>query len=352
MGGRGCLKSRSIGWIRDSLILAAHNISPGDPFCFITFLHLHKYVVHGEYFMNTDCLPLVSIIVPVYNGEHRLPTLLSALHAQTYPNLEILIVDNNSTDNTAAIIQADTSVRYVWEGLQQGCSAARNAALQVAKGEILAFTDDDCIPDPEWVSEGVRSLGGDYHLAGGEIQFFFSKKPGFAEWLDACQFLNQANYVSSKFAVTANLFVRRQVFEQIGSFDGTVVSGGDVVFCRRACAHGFDITYAGAARISHPTRQTLKSLRDKAWRTGYGAGQLSAQDKGKFIKSYLSLNDYRLPRLNFRRLRDLGINLSYRQKLLSTIVNYSVVTLPRNIGCIFGYLDTRRELRGKQYSTC
>lgn len=285
---------------------------------------------------------MVSVIVPVYNGEHRLPTLLSALHAQTYTNLEIVIVDNNSTDRTAAIIQADPSVRYVWEGLQQGCSAARNAALQVAKGEILAFTDDDCIPDPEWVSEGVRSLSnGDYHLAGGNIQFFLSQTPGYAEWLDASQFLNQAKYVLSKFAVTANIFVRRQVFEQIGSFNGAVVSGGDVIFCRRACEHGFRIGYAEAARISHPARKTLKSLFDKAWRTGYGAGQLKAQNQGKLIKTYLSLKDYRLTQIDFQRLRDMGIELNYHQRLLSTIVNYLVVTLPRNFGCIKGYIDSR-----------
>lgn len=291
-------------------------------------------------------LPLVSIIVPVYNGEYRLSTLLSALHAQTYPNLEILIVDNNSTDNTATIIQADPLVRYVWEGLQQGCSAARNTALQLAQGEIFAFTDDDCIPDPEWVSEGVLSLNtSDSHLAGGAIQFFFSKNPGFAEWIDASQFLDQAKYVSINFAVTANLFIRRQVYEQIGSFEGTVVSGGDVVFCRRACAHGFRITYAEAARISHPARKTLKSLLDKSWRTGYGAGQLSAEGKGKFIKSYLSINDYRLLRLNFLRLHHMGIDLSYRQKLLSTILNYLVVTLPRNFGCIKGFLSTRRYIQ-------
>lgn len=299
--------------------------------------------------MATHGLPLVSIIVPVYNGEQRLPTLLSALHAQTYPNLEILIVDNNSTDKTSEIIKADPSVRYIWEGIQ-GCCAARNAAMPLAQGEIFAFTDDDCIPDPEWVSEGVRSLtNSDYHLAGGAIQFFFSKEPGFSEWIDASLFLNQPRYVETKFAVTANLFIRRQVFEQIGSFNGTVVSGGDVEFCRRACAHGFRITYAEAARISHPTRTTLKSLQHKAWRTGYGAGQFSAQASAKnqetVVLSYLSLKDYRFTRLNFQRLRDMGINLSYRQRVLSTIVNYLFVVLPRNIGCIAGYQDTCRAIQ-------
>ena len=301
--------------------------------------------------MTTHNLPLVSVIVPVYNGEHRLPALLSALHAQTYPNLEILIVDNNSKDGTAAVIRADPSVQYVWEGLQQGCSAARNAALEVAQGEILAFTDDDCIPAPEWVSEGVSCLSrGDYHLVGGNIEFFFSQLPGYAEWLDASQFLNQAKYVSTKFAVTANLFVRREVFEQIGSFNGTVVSGGDVIFCRRACEHGFLIGYAEAARIAHPTRKTLKSLLDKAWRTGYGAGQLKAQCQGKLIQTYLSVNDYRLPQLNFQRLQDMGLELSYHQKLLSTLLNYLVVTLPRNFGCIKGYIDSRPIKRHKLYS--
>ncbi|MBD2099523.1 glycosyltransferase family 2 protein [Leptolyngbya sp. FACHB-261] len=289
-----------------------------------------------------DSLPLVSVIVPVYNGEYSLPTLLAALQAQTYPNLEILIVDNNSTDGTAALLQAQASVRYLREE-RPGSYAARNAALQVAQGEVLAFTDDDCVPEPNWVFEGVQSLSSDeFQLAGGAIQFRFSEQPRLAEWLDSCQFLNQAEYVNwGRFAVTANLFVHRRVFEQIGPFSETLISSGDSEFCRRAHAHGFQITYAEKALISHPTRKNLKALFRKSWRIGYGNGQLSAQNQEKVV-NYLSWEAYQLKRLNFQRLSDMGIQLNFQQKLLSTAMNYGVVTLARNFGSLAGYLTTHR----------
>ncbi|MCA1991908.1 MAG: glycosyltransferase [Coleofasciculus sp. S288] len=289
-----------------------------------------------------DYLPLVSIIVPVYNGERSLPVLLSALKAQTYPKLEILIVDNNSTDSTAVILQAQPSVRYIREE-QPGSYAARNAALALAKGEILAFTDDDCIPQPEWVSEGVRSLeSSDFQLAGGAIHLRFSDKPRLAEWIDGSMFLNQATYVTSNFAVTANLFVHRQVFEHIGLFNAKLISSGDAEFCRRACMHGFRITYVETARVYHPTRKSLKALLRKAWRIGYGNGQLIAQNQGKMLENYLSLRAYGLPQPNFQRLRDMDIYLSYPQKLLCMVADYFVVILARNFGCVAGYLTANQ----------
>lgn len=292
-------------------------------------------------------LPFVSVIVPVHNGERSLPALLAALMAQTYPHLEILIVDNNSTDGSAELLKAQPAIKYIREE-KPGSYAARNAALKVAQGDILAFTDDDCIPEPDWVSEGVHSLStGEFQLAGGAIQFYFSDRPSVAECLDGCQFLNQVDYVNwGKFAVTANLFVCRQVFEKTGPFDDGLFSSGDSEFGRRAHAHGFKITYAEKARILHPTRKSLKTLMRKSWRIGYGNGQLSANNQEKVV-NYLSLDAYQIKRLNFQRLSDMGVKLNFFQKLTCTIANYVVVTLACNFGSIAGYLETSRVKVGK-----
>lgn len=291
---------------------------------------------------------LVSVVVPVYNGESSLPRLLEALSKQTYTNFEVIIADNNSTDKTAEIIQEHPMTKYVFQA-KTGSYAARNAAIEIAKGEILAFTDDDCIPSPDWIFEGVESLKGDsVDFSGGGIKFIFSPNIKLVELLDSGQFLNQPDYLSRGFSVTANLFVKRKVFENIGVFDDFQLSGGDAEFCRRATSKGFKIVYAEKAIIYHPTRKNLKSLCKKAWRIGFGNGQHQALYlENKVLHSVISFQSLKPQVMSFARLRQLGIDLSVSQKLYCSFVNYFVVSLPRTIGGLAGYFSIKKSVARK-----
>ena len=96
--------------------------------------------------------PLVSVIVPVYNRGEAIGKCIKSLLAQEYPKkkLEIIIVDNNSNDKTKDTIKK-YPVKYLLEK-EKGSYAARNKGIEHAKGEIIAFTDSDCIADKQWVS--------------------------------------------------------------------------------------------------------------------------------------------------------------------------------------------------------
>ncbi len=104
--------------------------------------------------------PEISVIVCTYNGEKRILRTLEALVAQKFPKktFEIIVVDNNSSDNTAGVVQGfigkckTPSIQYCFES-QQGLSHARNMGIQKAKGDIIAFTDDDGVPDSNWLEE-------------------------------------------------------------------------------------------------------------------------------------------------------------------------------------------------------
>ena len=98
--------------------------------------------------------PFISIIVPVYNGENIIGACLKSLLAQDYPKdkYEVIAVDNNSKDKTADIIK-EYSVHYLFESKVQGSYAARNTGVRHAKGEILAFTDADCVADKGWLKK-------------------------------------------------------------------------------------------------------------------------------------------------------------------------------------------------------
>jgi len=127
-------------------------------------------------------LPAVSVVIPAYNDCQRLLVALEALAAQTYPHelFEVVVADNGSSDDTLGRVRefkagTPVSVVVVQELAIQSSYAARNKALSVASGDVIAFTDSDCIPTHDWLAAGVGALGESSSLAaGGAIEFFYA----------------------------------------------------------------------------------------------------------------------------------------------------------------------------------
>jgi glycosyltransferase involved in cell wall biosynthesis len=218
-------------------------------------------------------LSSVSVIVPVRNGEKTIEKLMEALVAQDYPKdrIQIIIVDNGSRDRTIEIIKK-FPVMLAEENSMHSSYAARNTGLSLARGEIIGFTDADCIPELNWISAGVRALNEENaDLAGGRVHFTFSARESAAEYFDSIHFLDNEKYVKNKRgAATANLFVRANVFKQIGLFPN-VQSGGDMLLTGKALEKGFSLIYAPQAIVHHPTRN-LKGVLKKYWRVSSISG--------------------------------------------------------------------------------
>ena len=119
--------------------------------------------------------PFVSVVIPVLNDLEGLSKCLNALEKQTYPrqNYEIIIVDNVSEKDISAITSLFDNVTLIRENYPTS-SAARNKGISIARGEVLAFTDADCIPDREWIENGVKSILSiqNYGLVGGNVEIF------------------------------------------------------------------------------------------------------------------------------------------------------------------------------------
>lgn len=101
--------------------------------------------------------PVVSVVVPARDAAATLPALLAALSAQAQTGFEVLLVDDGSTDATAAIARAHPGVRLL-QGEGRGPGAARNLGLEHAKAPVVAFTDADCVPAPGWLASGLAAL--------------------------------------------------------------------------------------------------------------------------------------------------------------------------------------------------
>jgi len=220
--------------------------------------------------------PRVSVILPVRDAARHVERCLEALCAQTWPSdrLEVIVVDVGSVDETRGRVRR-FPVRLVVERGGGGPYAARNAGIEQAQGEILAFTDADCVPDKLWVERGVAALEAEAaDLAGGQMRSRLSEPPRGAELVDALQNLDHDRSIPERAeAKTGNLFVCRHVVQDVGRFDATRRSGADVEFTRRAVGAGYTLVYAPQAIVEKPARPLL-ALLGKQQRVGRGQPRL------------------------------------------------------------------------------
>jgi len=215
--------------------------------------------------------PFVSIIVCSYNGAKTLAECLESLGRIDYPNYEVILVDDGSTDNTPEIAARFPDVRYVHQ-TNHGLSHARNHGARIAKGEIFAYTDSDCMADPDWLYYLLTTLlGGNYAGVGGP-----NVSPPAQNWVQAC--VAAAPGGPSHVLLTdtvaehipgCNMAWYRWAFENIGGFDPEYhKAGDDVDFCWRVQQAGHAIqshrcrlapSAVHAARVSQTTGRLRRS---------------------------------------------------------------------------------------------
>jgi glycosyltransferase involved in cell wall biosynthesis len=173
--------------------------------------------------------PFISVIIPVLDNEEGLRSLLEALSKQSYnrERFEVIVADNGSSDSTPNVVEqakwdlAPAELKLVFERDTLSSYAARNKGLDAACGEIIAFTDSDCLPAAEWIERGVAALLAENRdMAAGRIEMTFRPGgPNVWEYIDAARKLNQRMYVEDAgFGATANLFVRRSAIDCGGVF--------------------------------------------------------------------------------------------------------------------------------------
>ena len=216
--------------------------------------------------------PLVSVVIPVFNDLERLAGCLSALSRQTYPCYEVIVVDNGSDAhlNPLALTSQHAFVRAAVEP-RPGAYAARNRGLQIARGEILAFTDADCVPAEDWLAKGIGHMTErpELGLLAGEIEVFVEHlgPPTAVEiYEQAVAFDPRKLLRTEKYGVTANLFTFRSVLDRVGWFNDDLKSGGDLEWGKRVHAAGFEQAFAADVRVAHPARSSSSGLYRRAIR--------------------------------------------------------------------------------------
>lgn len=179
----------------------------------------------------------ISVIVPLYNNEEHVEACIQGLLSQRYSEgaCEFILIDNNSTDKSAEIVKRYPSVRLLFQP-KQGSYAARNLGMKEARGQIIAFTDSDCVPRPDWLQQIAAIMrSGEVGLVLGRREFQGrSRQMSSLEAYEA----QKANYVLSGtdrhafYGYTNNMAVRRSLIDAIGPFV-ELGRGADTIFVRQ-----------------------------------------------------------------------------------------------------------------------
>lgn len=232
--------------------------------------------------------PFFSIIVCTRNGNSRIGDCLTAIGKLTGGGFETIVVDDGSTDGTGDFVERN----FPWAKLLRleacGLSNARNAGAQLAQGDVLAFTDDDCEPDHEWIAR-LRTVfvTGRFAAAGGPN---LPPKPKSWEEAVVCASPGAPSHVmlddeEAEHLPGCNLAVTCTAFDTIGGFDPQFhTAGDDVDFCWRLRDAGFRLGFVPGAFVWHRRRPTIGAfLRQQL---GYGRAEhlLLAKHPARFSK--------------------------------------------------------------------
>jgi glycosyltransferase involved in cell wall biosynthesis len=218
--------------------------------------------------------PRVSVVVCAYNAERTMLPCLASLEQLNYPDYEVIVVNDGSKDRTLEIAEGFPYCRIISQE-NKGLSVARNVGAEAATGEIVAYTDSDCVADPDWLNYLVGTMEEKGLVACGGPNFSPTETSLVPEAVAAapgapCHVLlddEVAEHIAG-----CNMAFRRDVLLGLGGFDPLYrAAGDDVDICWRLQDAGYTIGYSAAAFVWHFRRNTVKAYIGQ--QKGYGKAE-------------------------------------------------------------------------------
>jgi O-antigen biosynthesis protein len=229
--------------------------------------------------------PRISVVVCSYNGSRTIGECLQGLERLEYPDYEVIVVDDGSTDATARIVRGHAGVRLI-RTENRGLSAARNTGMAAATGEIVAYIDDDACPDPHWLTYLAASFRASDHAGIGGPNIPPPGDGPIAEWVAHAPggpvhvLLDDT---TAEHIPGCNMAFRKSCLEAVGGFDPQFrAAGDDVDLCWRLQQRGWTLGFSPAAMVWHHRRNSVRAY----WKQQRGYGQAEAMLERKWPEKY------------------------------------------------------------------
>ncbi|MFW9946018.1 MAG: glycosyltransferase [Candidatus Odinarchaeota archaeon] len=317
----------------------------------------------------SSVLEPVSIIVPIKNRGPLLPNLIKNLSNLNYPDYEIIIVDDCSTDNTKNLLKR-YPIKSVILNKSVGSAKARNIGINKAKNDIIALTDSDCFVSRNWLNDLVPFLN-EYDIVGGKVEFCDRAERKLNPSIKVEKVLNKKSPVN--FLNSSNMLFKKDLLTHTGGFLNYRIE--DLEFSWRALKKGFKLIYVPKGLVIHHGKRTILENIKKYIQYGKSYSKIAAVHnmdinfkpesmvEAKTIWNYLqliafpfllllalficgfiilnmifylSLNLFSLAFLIFlffRLMRKLDIVYKvYKFTIIFSIINYNLIYLPKKAG--------------------
>ena len=240
----------------------------------------------------------LSIIVPAHNAENELPVLFDSLEAQISADLEVIVVDDCSEDNTYRVAASFNCVP-IRLSENRGPATCRNIGARMAKGDILVFTDSDCKVPERWIERiGTCFLHNDIHAVMGKVVLEASNflgnsisalgfPAGGSVGFDKIWRVNKEGFTES--LSTCNCAIRRDAFEKVGGFDESFPfpGGEDSLLAYHLTQRHYNIKYCDDVVVYHAARSSFRNFVKWQFRRGVSSYIFSKKVSNK--KGFLSL---------------------------------------------------------------
>jgi glycosyltransferase involved in cell wall biosynthesis len=233
--------------------------------------------------------PKVSVLIPSFNEEKYIGKTLEAIMQQNYPHFEVIVVNNNSTDNTAEVVKTfiaanagAASITSLLHEIRQGTNHARECGRKNATGAIIAQLDADCIPAKNWISQGVRILQKNKTVAvTGPYDYFdsifFRRKLSLFAQVIFYPFINVIAQLFKRggIIIGGNSFIKADILNRVGGYNVDLTFyGDDIEIAKRIIPFG---------KIIYSNKLVLKTSSRRFKAIGFG------QVQKKYRKAFLDL---------------------------------------------------------------
>ncbi len=280
---------------------------------------------------------LLSVVIPTFRRWFSLQVTLEAMVLQTLAKdlFEVIVSDDGSEDGTIEKLKAyaeNSPLRLVvTTGPNAGPSAARNRGLRLAKGEWVAFTDDDCVPAPDWLEQCLTCLKADPELdgVGGKVlRYKDGRIARYVDWTGVL--LPYMDKGKVQYLVTSNAVFRNELVQRLGGFNETYKwpGGEDPDLSFRFIAAGGKLKYLPEALVLHMHRESVKGTYRMFWHHGLGAG-IHAKLEGNDIRP--ALKQYQ------RELASKNVKKAFKEQPLLDAVAFSFLEYVRMFAFMNGF---------------